>query len=287
MAKIVVIGSINIDLVTTCEHFPTVGESMFGQTFAVYCGGKGANQAVCAAKLGAEVTMVGCIGNDANGETAIKNLAMHQINTAYVQRVSEPTGVALIIVAQQDNEIVVIKGANACVTPEVVDLALPAIKQADMIMLQLEIPLKTVEYVVDLAAVLQKPVMLNPAPYQPIEADLINKVTYLTPNQIEVRQIFGEDYSTALAHYPNKVIMTAGSSGVYFHDGHELGLIPAHEVKVVDTTGAGDTFNGALAVALVSRMSLRSAIDFAQKAAGIAIGKMGAQTAMPILTEMQ
>jgi len=287
MKNIVVVGSINIDLVTACDHFPAIGESMFGDTFNIFCGGKGANQAICAAKLGADVTMIGCVGNDANGQLALDNFKKYHVNTDYINKVDTATGVALIIVAENDNEIVVIKGANACVDINVVKQAKEKIINADMVVMQLEIPIKTIDYVLDLCKDQKIPVILNPAPYQSIDNEMFDKATYLTPNEVEINQMFGEAYPKVLADNPNKIIMTAGCKGVYYHDGIKLRQIKAAKVNVVDTTGAGDTFTGALAVALTNKNCLADAINFAQKAAGIAIGKMGAQTAMPTIEEMK
>ena len=287
MSRIVVVGSINVDLVATCDHFPAVGETMFGNDFATFFGGKGANQAVCAAKLGSDVVMVGCVGNDDNGKAALENLKKHKINTDRISVVDQPTGVALITVAANDNQIIVIKGANAYVNEDVVENAITAIDQADLVMLQLEIPLTTVQMVIDHCYKKKIPVVLNPAPYQDVPMSMIDKITYITPNQGELANMFKSDQEANLAKYPNKLIMTAGKDGVYFHDGDKIIHLPSNEVNVVDTTGAGDTFNGALAVGLTNQLSLKEAIIFAQKAASIAIGKMGAQTAMPTLSEIK
>jgi ribokinase len=287
MRKIVVVGSINVDLVTTCDYFPAIGETMFGNDFATFFGGKGANQAVCAAKLGTEVVMVGCVGNDDNGKAVLENLKKHGVNTDHISVVDQPTGVALITVAENDNQIIVIKGANACVNESVVEKAMTEIDQADLVMLQLEIPLTTVQMVIDHCYDKKIPVILNPAPYQDIPVSMIDKATYITPNQGELANMFKGDQAANLAKYPNKLIMTAGKDGVYFHDGEEVIHLSSNKVNVVDTTGAGDTFNGALAVGIANQLSLKEAIIFAQKAASIAIGKMGAQTAMPTLAEMK
>lgn len=286
MKNIVVIGSINIDLVTNCDHFPTVGESMFASDFNIFCGGKGANQAVCAAKLDQHVSMVAAVGDDANGKIALANLDKYNIDTSYIKISNEPTGVALIIVANNDNQIVVVKGANAKVDHKVIDDARELIEKADIVMLQLEIPIASVEYIIELCANKRIPVILNPAPYQAFNLNLIDKLTYITPNQIEIKQMFDQDPFEVLAKYPNKMIMTAGSDGVYYHDGDMIKHVAPQKVKAVDTTGAGDTFNGAFAVGIVNDMSMLEAIDFAQKAAAIAITKMGAQTAMPTLVEL-
>ena len=193
MKKIVVVGSINVDLVTTCDHFPAVGETMFGNDFATFFGGKGANQAVCAAKLASEVVMVGCVGNDDYGKAAVDNLKKQGVITDFVTIVDQPTGVALIIVAEKDNQIVVIKGANACVDQQIVDKAIKEIDQADLVMLQLEIPLTTVEIIIDYCHQKRIPVILNPAPYQDIPKSFIHKVTYVTPNKGELTNMFKGD----------------------------------------------------------------------------------------------
>jgi len=287
MKKIVVVGSINVDLVISCDHFPAIGETMFGNDFATFFGGKGANQAVCAAKLDTEVVMVGCVGNDDNGKAALENLNKHRVNTDYISIIDQPTGVALITVAENDNQIIVIKGANAYVDEQVIEKAIIKLDHADLVMLQLEIPLTTVQMVIDHCYEKKIPVIINPAPYQDIPVSMIDKATYITPNKGELANMFKSDQLTSLAKYPNKLIMTAGSDGVYFHDGEQIVHLPSNKVNVVDTTGAGDTFNGALAVGIVNQLSLKEAIIFAQKAAAIAIGKMGAQTAMPTLNEIK
>ncbi|MDD3924969.1 MAG: ribokinase [Erysipelotrichaceae bacterium] len=287
MKKIVVIGSINVDLVATCDRFPKAGETLFGKDFAIYFGGKGANQAVCAAKLGADVTMIGCVGDDDHGKSAIANLDKFNINTKEIIKTKSPTGVALITVADHDNQIIVISGANKEVSCDMINEKISVIDNADLVMLQLEIPLNTVKMIVDHCHKKKIKVILNPAPYNDIAKELIDKVDYMTPNKIELESMFNMDHKKALALYPNKLIMTAGSEGVYYHDNDSLINVPAQKVDVVDTTGAGDTFNGALAVALTSGKSLRESIIFGQKAASVAIGKMGAQTAMPYLNEIK
>lgn len=288
MSKIVVIGSLNADLITVTQRFPRIGETVIGENFKFLPGGKGANQAVCAAKLGADVQMIGCIGNDSNGKFLQDNFKKYHIDTSSIQVLDAvPSGVAQITIAGNDNSIIVVAGANEKLTPEMIDRYQNSIKAADIVLLQLEIPMPTVEYVVDLCHDNNLPVILNPAPVKKLNQNIIKKVTYLTPNQLELTDIFHRPKEDVLKEYPNKVIMTAGSAGVYYHDGQHLLNLPAEKTDVVDTTGAGDTFNGALAFGLSKKMTLPEAIEFANKAAAKTIEKIGAQTAMPTLEELR
>lgn len=281
MSKITVIGSINVDLTVTSDRFPKVGETIFGTGFGTYFGGKGANQALAAKRLGADVTLVGCVGDDANGEMCLKHFKEEGIDTSHIRKVKEPTGVALITVSENDNEIIVIKGANSCVSKEDVDNALNVIQESDMVILQLEIPLETVEYVLELCRKYGVKTLLNPAPFSAFPKEWLELCYFITPNETEAKQMTSLDKEEALKCYPNKMVMTHGSEGVYYHDGEKLVHVPAFKVEVVDTTGAGDTFNGGMAVGLCEGMTLSEAITLGQKASALAIGKMGAQTAMP------
>ena len=287
MSKIVVVGSINVDLTVSCSRFPQVGETMYGETFGSFFGGKGANQAVACKRLGADVTMVGCIGKDANGQSVIDNFKNEGINIEHIKVTDAPTGVAVITVAENDNEIIVIKGANSLVTKDLVDEAINEILEADMVVMQLEIPLETVAYTLEICKKNNIKVLLNPAPYCEIPKEFMDLVTYITPNETETKMMFDMPFDKALEKYPNKLIMTCGSKGVYYNNGEKLVNCPANKCKVVDTTGAGDTFNGGLAIAICENKSLEEAINFAQKASSIAIGKMGAQTAMPKREEIE
>lgn len=288
MGKIVVIGSINVDLVFTSDKRPQAGETVMGKTFSLIPGGKGANQAVAASKLGADTYMIACVGNDSNGEFSLKNLNDMGVNTRGVKIVDEvPTGLANIIVADNDNSIIVIPGANFAIGNDLIDENKNLILLADMVLLQLEIPMEVVEYVVDICFENKVRVLVNPAPAAPLKKSLIDRATYITPNEHELKLIFDNlDTDEVLKKYPNKLIVTMGSKGVKYHDGKEIRVIPSNKVDVVDTTGAGDTFCGALAAALVRGDSIRDAIIFANKAAAFAVTKLGAQSGMPVLADL-
>ena len=285
---IVVIGSINTDMVTETFKFPKTGETIIGNTFNMLHGGKGANQAVCASRLGAKVNFIGCVGNDANGNQSIANFKENNVNTKYIKKIDGvPTGVAMITVAEQDNSIVIVQGANGEVTKDVINENLSVIENADLVLLQLEIPFETVEYVIDLCHQRGIKTVLNPAPARDISVELIEKVTYLTPNETECAELFDLEYEECLKKYPNKLIVTKGADGVDFYNGEEIINIPSHKVNVVDTTGAGDSFNGALSVGIVNGMKLHDAIEYGNKVASMAVQKLGAQTSMPFKEEVK
>ena len=288
MGKVVVVGSINVDMVFTSAKRPKAGETVLGNTFSVIPGGKGANQAVAASKLGADTYMIACVGNDSNGEFSIKNLQDMNVNTGGVKIIDNaPTGVANIVVAENDNSIIVISGANFEINKEVINNNKELILSADMVLLQLEIPMGVVEYLVEICAENNIRVLLNPAPAAELKKSLIEKAAYITPNEHELKLIFeNRDTDTILKSYPNKLIVTRGSKGVKYHDGYEIKEIPSNKVDVVDTTGAGDTFCGALAAALVRGDSIEAAIKFANKAASFTVTKLGAQSGMPMLNDL-
>lgn len=290
MGKVVVVGSINVDMVFTSEKRPKAGETVLGNSFSLIPGGKGANQAVAAGKLGAESVMIGCVGSDSNGEFSIDNLKSVNVGTDCIDIVNGvPTGVANIIVAENDNSIIVIPGANYEANRDVIDKYKEVILSADMVLMQLEIPLETVEYVLELCKKNNVKVLLNPAPAVELSQSAIESASYITPNEHELKIILGKNCDTEeeMKKYPNKLIVTLGSKGVKYFDGNEMKLIPSNKVEVVDTTGAGDTFCGALAAALVNGSVLEEAIRFANKAAAYAITKLGAQSGMPTLEQLK
>lgn len=287
MGKVVVVGSINADMVFTSDIRPKAGETVLGNTFSIIPGGKGANQAVAAAKLGAETYMIGCVGRDSNGEFSLKNLQNMKVNTSGIKVIDHvPTGVANIVVAENDNSIIVISGANYKVDVDLIESFKDLILAADLVLLQLEIPMEVVEYVIDMCSKNKVKVLLNPAPAVQLKEALIDKVTYITPNEHEMKLIFKSDSDHILKSYPNKLIVTMGSRGVKYFDGKEIRHVPSQKVDVVDTTGAGDTFCGGLAAALVRGDSLEAAIKFAVKAASFTITKLGAQSGMPSLDQL-
>ncbi|RYL88858.1 ribokinase [Sporolactobacillus sp. THM7-4] len=282
MVKITVIGSCSIDLTVQSDRRPLAGETVIGRSLTLSPGGKGANQAVAAARLGAQVNMVGCVGDDDYGRQIISNLKDNGVDTSYVQTISEQSsGTAHITLAEGDNSIIVIKGANDSVSKSVVDEAGPALESADIVLLQLEIPLPAVVYTIELCRRLNVPVLLNPAPVSPIREEVLHHVTYLTPNQHEAALLFTSGVDQALKKYPNQLLVTKGSQGVRFFDGKEIRNIAAFQTAAVDTTGAGDTFNGAFAVAVSEGKPIHDSILFANAAAALSVRKLGAQSGMP------
>ncbi|MEK3659227.1 ribokinase [Paenibacillus sp. FSL F4-0236] len=289
MAKICVIGSCSMDLVVTSSKRPHAGETVLGESFATVPGGKGANQAVAASRLGAEVTMVGCVGEDFYGTEIMENLKRNRVLTTNVEPVTHiESGTAHIILAEGDNSIIVVKGANDLVTPELVERALDAIKGSDMVLIQQEIPEETVSYVSELCHKFNVPMLLNPAPARPISDTIIENATYLTPNEHECTILFpGMSTTDALRKYPNKLFITEGSNGVRFYDGEQEILVPTYKVNAIDTTGAGDTFNAAFAVALAEGSSILDSVKFANRAASLSVTKFGAQGGMPTRAEVE
>lgn len=289
MAKIVVIGSCNIDVTVECDRWAKPGETIFGKRLIVSPGGKGANQAVAAARLGAEVTMVGCIGDDVYGEMILKNLRQNHVDTSLVKVLpGENSGTAHITVAEDDNTIIVIKAANDLVDAKLIDEAEARIKEADLVLLQHEIPFATIAYVINKCWQLGVPVLLNPAPVAPVPQDLLDKVTYLTPNEHEAAILFKNlAAEEILERNAGKVLMTLGSNGVAYYENGQVRNVPAFKVSPVDTTGAGDTFNGAFAVARAEGKDMAASVRFANAAAAVSVQKIGAQGGMPYLKEVE
>ncbi len=288
--KIAVVGSINMDQTVTAERIPLKGETVKGSGLQFIPGGKGANQAVAMARLGAQVSMFGCVGNDENGRRLIENLKNNNVNTDNVKTIEEvPTGIAIITLGENDNTIVVVAGANSCANKTYIDSIKDELLGYDMVVLQHEIPLEAVHYVIELCYEKGIPAVLNPAPAAAVPEDIVEKVAYLTPNEHEASLIFGEKKSEEdlLKEYPEKLIITKGSKGVKvcLKDGDILN-IPCIKSSIVDTTGAGDTLNGAFAVRICSGDGIKDALEFANTAAGMSIEKMGAQGGMPTSEEV-
>lgn len=285
--KITVIGSINMDLVTVAGKMPAQGETISGEHFETLPGGKGANQAVAAARLGADVNFIGKVGNDAFGDLLLKNFKEQGVSTDCILKENAvSSGLANIIVSDKDNRIIIIAGANGKVDTRYIDGFKEEIASSDYVLIQFEIPKITIEHILDLCHELHVPVIINPAPAMQLEDKYWDKAAYITPNEHEAGRLF---YSTekTLPGFHQKLIITNGSKGAsYFNDGRMI-TVPAQKTEVVDTTGAGDTFNGALAVALSSGEDIESAISFANKAASLSVRKLGAQSGMPDRGDME
>ncbi|MBI4552474.1 MAG: ribokinase [Candidatus Latescibacteria bacterium] len=296
--SIVVVGSANTDMVITAPRIPSPGETILGTSFVMAPGGKGANQAVAAARLGAAVTFVARVGTDLFGSEAIAGYQRDGIDTAFIVRDPDaPSGIAMIVVdAHGENAIVVASGANMRLTPADVDRAEHAIAEADLLILQLEVPDETVRHAVELATAHRIPVILNPAPAHPLDDALLQQVEYLTPNETEARILTGIDVvddasadraaRTLLGRGVRTVVLTLGARGAWLATDGGGRLIPTARVQAVDTTAAGDAFNGGLAVALAVRHTLDEAVRFANHVGALAVTKLGAQPSMPTRDEV-
>ncbi|WP_447651044.1 ribokinase [Pseudomonas abietaniphila] len=299
-AKVVIVGSLNMDLVTRAPRLPRAGETLAGQSFVTVPGGKGANQAVAAARLGASVAMIGCVGDDAYGEQLRSALLAESIDCQAVTAIAgESTGVALIVVDDNSqNAIVIVAGGNGHVTSNVVDGFDALLSQAEVIICQLEVPMATVGHVLKRGRELGKTVILNPAPASgPLPAEWYAWIDYLIPNESEATALTGlpvDSVATAdaaatalLASGVGKVIVTLGEHGALFANKASSQHFPAPRVKPVDTTAAGDTFVGGFAAALADGKSESEAIRFGQIAAALSVTRAGAQPSIPTFNDVQ
>jgi ribokinase len=299
MTKIVVVGSLNMDLVVQVPEIPKPGETVLGSNFGAFPGGKGANQAVAAARLGAAVTMIGQVGDDSYGKTLVANLASEGVNTEYIYiDGNNATGVAMITVDERgQNSIAVASGANYSLTAEHIQSAWEKIGEIDILIMPLETPIETICEAAKLAKDQNVRVVLNPAPARSLDPDLLSMVDILIPNEHEVLQIaeyidnsdlsIEESAKVLINRGVNTVVITLGENGVMIVD-KKLGVmtIPSIKVDVLDTTAAGDSFVGALAVGLVEGKSLSDACSFANAAGAITVTRMGAQPSLPTRREI-
>ena len=297
-SKILVIGSSNTDMVTCTGHLPLPGETVIGGTFFMNPGGKGANQAVTVARLGGRVSFICKTGSDIFGHQANQLFNEEGIDTSYVfSDTKNPSGVALITVdTDAENCIVVAPGANAHLTPNDLKRSAEAVEAADIILLQLEIPMQTVEAAAMMAYRLGKKVVLNPAPASKLSAGLLETLYAITPNETEAEAISGiritdertaEEAARKIASMGVcNVIITLGAKGALVFDGAHCEIVPAYKTQAVDTTAAGDVFNGALVVALSEGRTLPEAVRFACKASAISVTRVGAQNSVPYRTEV-
>lgn len=299
-AKVAVVGSINIDLVTQVARFPKPGETILGGDLETIAGGKGANQAVAAARLGAEVAMLGRVGDDVFAGRLKQNLVEAGVDVTHVSDSADTaSGVALIVVDKEgQNSIVVASGANAKVTPEDVDIAAGVITTANVLLLQLEIPLESVRRAAELAHEQGVKVVLNPAPARTLPADLLSLIDILIPNEIETSALSGkpttspEEMKVAMAKLRNlgveTVILTAGEQGAYLTGAEGDRRFPAFSPKqVVDTTAAGDAFVGGLATAIGEGKRLPEAVPWGNAAGALTVTRAGAQPSLPSRAEVE
>lgn len=284
--KVTIVGSLNMDLVVTAERHPEIGETLTGEKFITLCGGKGANQAVAAARLGCDVTFIGRVGNDVFGEEMIESLRNEGVNVDNIERIDNvESGIAMITVNPLDNTIIIVPGANAHVSKAVIDKHLDAILESDIVVTQLEIPMETVDYVAQVCGKHNIDLILNPAPAQKLTDNIIENSTYITPNQIELTQL-ATSHPEILKDHMDKFVVTSGSKGCYYSVDALRVDVPTMKAKVVDTTGAGDCFNGAFVSYIAQGKSLQDSCHFANVAASISVEKFGAQHAMPTIEEV-
>ena len=298
MEKIIIVGSSNVDLTARVRSLPRPGETIGGATLHRANGGKGANQAVAAARLGADVTLLTCLGKDASGEMLSAQFAADGIDTSRIKYSDTPTGTALIFVDDKaENCIAVAPGSNNDLLPEDVDALRPVFSEAGYLLVQLEIPIPAVERAVLLADQLGVRTVLNPAPMNPFPKELFKHLWLITPNETEAEvltgiAIHGEDNARAAASRlfgmgVKNVIITMGSKGSLVCTPETAVLVPSRKVQAVDTTGAGDVYNGALVAALSKGSGLIEAARIATLASSISVTRMGAQTSTPYANEIE
>lgn len=284
ISQVTVVGSINMDLITTCTRIPEQGETIIGDDFETAPGGKGANQAVAAARLGAEVNFIGRTGEDYIGRELRAHLKESGISGLYVEEVpAVSTGTASILLTEKDNRIIIAPGANAYVTPDYIDKHLHVLKKSDIVLMSFEIPAQTILHTAKRCSEYNLPLMINPAPALHMSEMLWELADFITPNEKEYNQLFIK----AEESIQQKIITTLGDKGAQWKEEMTVESHPGYKSRVQDTTGAGDTFNGALAVSKAAGKTMKEAVAFANAAASIAVEKMGAQTGMPDYDEVQ
>ena len=300
LKPIVVVGSINTDLVSLTEKIPLAGETVLGSDFKTYPGGKGANQAVAIARLGYPVRMIGRVGTDSFGKDALQHLKSAGVGTEFVGTSDGPSGIAVICVsAKGENSIIVTPGANATLTPSVIDEHISAIHGASAVLAQLEIPIETVEYLGELCALEGVPLLLDPAPAAVLPDSLFSRIAWFTPNQMEAAfyangHAAGTQFKSSavadelLRKGVRGVVLKMGADGASLATSEgDIRAIPAYAVQAIDTTAAGDAFNGGFAVGLAKGMSPIESARFASAVAGISVTRRGAQSSMPTIQEVE
>ena len=293
MKNILVIGSLNMDLVINTDRIPEPGETIHGSGFSHFPGGKGANQASACARAGGNVKMLGKVGNDSYGEILLKNLSQDGVNISGIEKEEISTGVAVITVCKGENTIILDKGANGMVDKDYIDRHIDAIDWADYIIMQYEIPMETIVYIAQLAKSKGKTLVIDPAPMLDAPSELYAMADIILPNETETAQLIGEtlepEESVKKMHQlgVKNVIMTLGKKGSLFYDGEKMINQPAYKVKTIDSTGAGDCFSGSLVAHLATEKTMEEALEFATRASAIAVGRRGAQPSFPWKSEVE
>jgi len=296
--KIVVVGSLNYDIILKLSRMPKCGETFHADGVACSAGGKGANQAVQAAKLGCKVYMVGAVGQDTNGDFLLKTAGEYGVDTRYIVRTGEPTGMG-VVNAVQDGSVFasIVRGANFAITKKHIDTAEPVLKEAGLVILQMEIPQEINEYVIDKAKSFGCKVLMNAAPAADIPEEYLRKLDILVVNEVEAGFYLHDVVDTIekgtvgakelSERYGCDVIVTMGKAGAVICEDGKTTFIPAEKVDAVDTTGAGDSFIGAVGYSLMHGDSLTNAGSFAARCSAVTICRLGAQSSMPTLSEVQ
>ena len=298
MEKICVIGSLNMDLVVNVDEMPKKGQTLIGSKFREIPGGKGGNQAVAASRLGGDVRMIGKVGDDGFGQRLLNQLKADKVNTDYIQVEEGPSGVAVITVDKNaENSIVVSPGANFKLTESDIDKCIDAIKESNVVVIQLETPIDTIKYALEKSKELGKFTILNPAPAVKLGDDIIKNVDLLTPNETELEILSGvsieseEDIQKAanimIQKGVKQLIVTLGSKGSLYLDKDKIEFKKSYKVEAIDTTAAGDSYTGALSVAFSQGKSIDEAMDFASKVGALCVTKVGAQTSIPNLYDIE
>lgn len=297
MKKILVIGSLNMDLVTMSDRHPKLGETIIGKSFFQIPGGKGGNQAVAISKLGGDVTMFGCVGKDSYGDILIEELKKNDVNIDSVKKVEKNTGIATIVVDENaDNTIIVVPGANFEITIDDIDKNIELIKDADIVLLQLEIPIDVVEYILKKSKEYNKITILNPAPAENLSVDIIKNVDYLVPNETELELLSGmptdseEEVLVASKKLMDmgvkNLIVTMGKNGSIFVGEDKVVKVGIHKVKAIDPTAAGDSFIGGVIRMLAEGKKIEEAMEFGARVGAITVTKEGAQSSLPTWDEV-
>lgn len=288
-----------MDLVVSSKRMPLVGETIQGESIHYIPGGKGANQAVGCARLGARVTMVGAVGEDGFGQQIIREMEQNGVSTEAIARLEGvPTGTATILHSPEDNCIVIVPGANGHVTPEMVERYRPVIAASDLVLVQLEIPLESVEHALRIARESGVTTVLNPAPAQPLMEELLALADWVTPNETEFEALLGgtsllsdeaiaEEMARWEARTGNRLLVTLGKRGACYLENSELQVAGARAVVPVDTTGAGDCLNAAFSCGIASGQPVYDALSFAVRAATLSVTRFGAQAGMPTRHEVE